>query len=199
MSLFLGFANTHKAIASLGEQVENEQGAPGLMHKLAQSSANISVDNDQSTSEKWYLVDESDGGLRLQTRSSRYTKKISVGQLVSINNTGKGGPYRLELGFVTRINRNHETEIEISVVKICKRPAAVLVQDNNRQGKDAAMVAFLVSNEDLTKQLVLPNSWQVTQGQKLVLIYQKFEHTIILTNPTLQQRDFTVYNIAVQA
>ena len=192
LKVFIGLPESHKAIACSSST--DQEACLGLSDNLSLSSAGITSSFQMSINEKWYLVDESDSGLRIQTQTSNNTTKISVGKILSYKKFNAEIP-NLTLGYITRINRINDVDIEISIVKLSDKAQSIIAQDERRNGKEAAVIGFLIIKDDKTKQIVLPNSWRALQEQHLNLVYQNQKQEIKIKSPTLQQREFTIFNI----
>lgn len=193
LNIFIGFSESHQAIAKFSNQEKQDDHTLGLLKELSRNSSGISIDNKHSIDESWYLADISEGGLRVQTQVSRFTTKISVGNLIAYNIQDKND-FSISLGYITRINRLNEIDMELSIVKLCENPQAVVVHDKKRQGKDSAMIGFVINPEKNSRQLVLPNSWHAAQKQELNLVFQGLSQGIMTQRLALQQRDFTVFD-----
>jgi hypothetical protein len=196
LNVFIGFSKSHKAISNLADNAKETDNTDDLMHVLSKSSSGISIDNQQNIDESWHLADVSEGGLRIQTQISKYTTKISVGQIVAYSINENSDIENIELGYISLINRSSELYMDISIVKLCKTPQAIIVRDYKRQGKDSAMVGFIINNTRNAKQLALPNSWHAMQQQELSIAFQNQEQKIMTKRAALQQREFTVFDFS---
>jgi len=195
LRIFIGFPDAHKALEEAYGNIDDEtRKRTGLLHTLSENSASIADDSQQIKDERWFLMDESEGGLRVRTQVSRFTTKISVGQVVAFNDI-HSKLQELKLGFISRINRLNEAEIDISVVKLGESVKSIIIQDSLRTKKEAAMIGFLIKLNERSSQIVLPVSWKVKPQQQLKIHSYEGQQKIVVKSPSLQQRNFAIYDI----
>ncbi len=198
LQIYVGFSDCHKAMQrkTRAENKEFNQNME-LMQILSENSANVPDDHKRSANEPWYLVDESEGGLRIRTQTSKFTTKTSIGQIIAFN-TIQEKSSNLKLGFITRILRLNEKEIDISVVKMDGSAKSIILQDKQRPNKEAAMIGFFKYLNGSYSQLLLPNSWKVKPHQCLEAHLENNQiQRILIKSSSLQQREFTTYEIAL--
>ena len=195
LRIFIGFSDSHKAIEEASGHIDDDASMrTGLLHALSENSASIADNNQQIKDERWFLMDESDGGLRVRTQVSRFTTKISVGQIVAFNDISSDTP-DLNLGFISRINRLNDVETDISVVKLGEHVKSIIIQDKLRTKKEAAMIGFLIQMNERASQIVLPVSWKIKPQQELSIHTPQGQQKIVVKSPSLQQINFAVYDI----
>jgi len=203
LRIFVGFTNCHKALL---RKTNTQQTAVNqdmeLMEILAETSSSLSEGSQQTSREPWYLIDESEGGLRVRTQTSKTTTKTAVGKIVVFSSL-QDEYTNLKLGFITRILRLNDKEIDISIVKIDGSATSILVKDEKRPNKkEAAMIGFFIYVNGRYSQLVLPNSWTVKPHQTLEAHLEdksgaRKKQRILIKSSSLQQREFTTYEIAL--
>ena len=195
LRIFIGFSESHKAIEDASRHSDNEaRGSTGLLHALSENTASTTGSNQQVKDERWFLMDESKGGLRVRTQVSRFTTKISVGQVVAFNDINSDTP-NLKLGFISRIKRLNEVEIDLSVVKLGETVRSIIIENKLRTSKDSAMIGFLLQLNGHSSQIVLPVSWQIKPQQQLRVHTPQGQQKIIVKRPSLRQIYFAVYDV----
>ncbi len=198
LRIYVGFSDCHKAIQhkTSAEKKKFNQGME-LMQILSENSSSISVNKQRIKNEPWYLVDESEGGLRIRTQTSKFTTKTSIGQIIAFNSIQEKSS-NLKLGFITRILRLNEKEIDISVVKLNGRAKSIVLRDEQRPNTEVTMIGFFMYLNGSYSQLLLPNSWKVKPHQCLEAhIVDDQQQRILIKSSSLQQREFTTYEIAL--
>jgi len=111
-------------------------------------STMATMDAGEIGNTKWEIVNFSTGGILVLTRESAYTNPIQIGQLVAFNpNEDVKRPL---LGYVSRINRPSEQQVEVAIVRFSNHAESAIVysdQPTGGTGKEGVGVIIFQSME----------------------------------------------------
>ncbi|MEJ2397264.1 MAG: hypothetical protein P8Z67_03170, partial [Gammaproteobacteria bacterium] len=126
------------------------------------------------------------------SRESSFTMPIQIGSLVAfIPNPEVKRPL---LGYVSRINRPNDQQVEVAIVRLSSHAEDAIVQDNeNKTGKGVIIFKTL----DNKWCLVARHDYEFINGQPLRLLREDNKRVPArLGNALLTKQDFIVYELS---
>ncbi|NOX77213.1 MAG: hypothetical protein GXP17_11515 [Gammaproteobacteria bacterium] len=203
--VYNGYASVFKLLTDNQEEdedtlaelaVDNE-----LRDTLAGRSALITSGRVSADEGQWFVLDRNDGGVHIKTRESQFTTAMFIGQLVAFAYSREQLQHPL-LGYVVRLCRDREQEIEITVRIISQQPQAAAVQSDFLSQNDMALPAILLSDSSNgfshgeEPSLLLHHSHRMASGLT-VKIETGGESRVVQIGDLMQiQREFVVYRLA---
>ncbi len=189
-----------EALAELA--VDNE-----LRDTLAGRSALITTGRMSADEGQWFVLDRSDGGVHIKTRESQFTTAMFIGQLVAFAYSRKQLQRPL-LGYVVRLCRDREQEIEVTVRIISQQPQAAAVQSDFLSQNDMALPAILLcdSSRDNSRDdkpdvppepsLLLHHSHRMASGLAVRIEAGGESRAVHIGDLMRMQREFVMYRLA---
>lgn len=194
LNVFFGFMAAHNRLVS--EQTPKTR--PGkardtLAELLAGRSAVLAEDSRDVSEGQWFVVNDSEGGLNIKTRETRYTTAMNIGQIVLVRKLRQAD--EPQLGYVTRLGRLNGSEISVVIVKMSSYVEAVAIQDVEMHKAEQAWPAFLIRNAEGRWQLVLHTNNRFAIGQSLFVRRNKQIASVMLGEAAYVHQEFSVHNL----
>ncbi|MEJ2439327.1 MAG: hypothetical protein P8Z72_06635 [Gammaproteobacteria bacterium] len=192
--IYFGFKDVYQLLMDLASKdMRNIAESRTFMDTLAGFSEGISADASGSPNRsRWEIANFSTGGLLVISRESSFTVPIQIGSLVAfIPNAEVKRPL---LGYVSRINRPSDQQIEVAIVRLSSHAEDAIVQDNeNKTGKGVIIFKTL----DNKWCLVARHDYEFINGQPLRLLREDNKRVPArLGNALLTKQDFIVYELS---
>jgi hypothetical protein len=191
--LYFGFDDGHQLLKAIAAPyIEGALAKRHLTDNLAQSSAKLIGDEEQLAT-RWQLIDFSTGGLLLRTEVTAFTTPVEIGQIVTFSPTDK-----LEqalVGYVCRLHRPHDHEIEVAITRVAKYAEAALVEE--ALGSGGPRQVMLIQDLDEHWRVIAPSDHGFVSGTPLK-VTQPNGRTVParLGNVWLAKNDFTVFELS---
>ncbi|KPK40073.1 MAG: hypothetical protein AMJ69_03615 [Gammaproteobacteria bacterium SG8_47] len=191
--LYFGFDDGHQLLQAIAAPyIEGALQKRNLTDNLAQRSAKFTDDQEQLAT-RWQLVDFSTGGLLLRTQVTAFTTPVEIGQIVTFSPVDK-----LEqalIGYICRLHRPRDDEIEVAITRVAKYAEAALVQE--ALGEEAARPVILIQDLDEHWRVIAPADHGYVSGTPLK-VTQPNGRTVParLGNVWLAKNDFTVFELS---
>lgn len=191
--LYFGFDDGHQLLRAIAAPyIEGALAQRHLTDNLAQSSAKLVGDEDQLAT-RWQLIDFSTGGLLLRTEVTAFTTPVEIGQIVTFSPADK-----LEqalIGYVCRLHRPRDHEIEVAITRVAKYAEAALVEE--ALGSGGPKSVMLIQDLDEQWRVIAPGNHGFVAGTPLK-VTQPNGRTVParLGSVWLAKNDFTVFELS---
>jgi hypothetical protein len=194
--LYFGFKDVYRLLMDLASKdVRRIAESRAFMDMLSGYSAGVTEDASVSNRTRWEIANFSTGGLLVITRESSFTVPIQIGSLVAFipNKEAK----RPMLGYVSRINRPSDQQVDVAIVRLSSHAEDAIVQSdedmNGSQGKGVIIFKTL----DNKWCLVARHNYDFVTGKPLRLIREDYKRVPArLGNVLLTKQDFIVYELS---
>jgi len=198
LRLYFSFRDTYDLLLDMAiDDVKHVTKTRAFRDKLAGVSSLVTMQAGESSSTKWEIVNFSTGGILVLTRESTYTNPIQIGQIVGFNpNADMKRPL---LGYVSRINRPNDQQVEVAIVRFSNHAEAAIVysdQPKGGTGKEGAGVIIFQSMEGKWC-LVAKHEYDFVTGSPLKLLRE--DNRFIparLGNVMLTKQEFIVFELS---
>jgi hypothetical protein len=141
----------------------------------------------------WVIADESAGGIQLRQRERDYSMPLYVGRLVAYNGDGEDIAAS-RLGYVTRLQRFSDDEMEVAITRLRAASQAVVVEDIDTADRHI-LPALLLRDEGGKLRLLCDNKYKFITGEHLAVVNDTHHFTGTLGDIVLAQADFTVFDL----
>ncbi len=211
--MYNGFMSVYKLLIEMAEEdIETpsclEEGYD-LRDALAGHSALIALDLDSTESGQWFVVDKSEGGVHMKTRESQFTTALFIGQLVGFG-FSREELKNPTLGYVVRLNRNLNKDIEVTIRVLAQQAEATAVQSEFLTKNDMALPAIVLcgrsgeapntGNDDCKNpQLMLHHSHRLSRGTVIQVESGCQQQTYAIDELLQLQKEFVIYRLAAVA
>lgn len=155
---------------------------------------NIVAESEEGVSEpRWVIADEGSGGVQLHVREGEYGLPIYVGRLVAYNSS-EDELAAARLGYVVRLQRMGDDEVEVAIARIRGeiQPAVVEDQDTMEQ---RPLPALLIRAKDGKLRLLCDNKHSLITGDRLAVMSGGHHHSGALGEVVIAQADFSVFEL----
>jgi len=195
LRLYFGYKEVYRLLIDLASKdvqriAENRE----FMDTLAGFSAGVADDHTIKNHSRWEIANFSSGGLLVITRETSFTVAIQIGALVAFfpNQEAK----RPLLGYVSRINRPSDQQVDVAIVRLSTHAEDAIVQEAGSQSKQGRGV-ILFQTLDNKWCLVARHQYEFVPGKPLRLIREDYKQIPArLGNVLLTKQDFVVYELS---
>ncbi len=195
LRLFHGFRECHYPLSRLSdERYSQYMKKSALSHMLAENSAGIAEDEASMDAGRWYLMDESQSGLRIRTRETQFTSHIFMGQLVAYQKLGDGEEQTL-LGHICRIQRLEDNDVDLAITKLSTYAEGVFLRDPAPGKEGQIFIGYLARQDEKRWMLVLHAQFKLAKGTQLLMERNGRHQRIVIGNPVVTQREFIAYHL----
>ncbi len=160
---------------------------------LAGHSRVVADGEDAALESRWIIADEGSGGVQLRQQEGEYSMPLYVGRLVAYN-SGAEGYADSRLGYVARLQRIGDDEVEVAIARLREHIRAVVVQDMDSMDQ-RTLPALLIRDLDGKWQLLCDNKHNFIIGERLAVIDDAKRYTGALGDIQIAQADFTVFEL----
>jgi len=161
---------------------------------LSQRSATIADDNTKEESSKWLVSNSSDQGILAETRESRFTHSMFVGQLV-LYGSGEISPGEFNLAYLSRMHRDAGDKLQVALVNISKKAELVVAQTKQLKKSALGLPGLLLADYDDGLGLVLHTGHRLQTGVFITLSRDKKSYDYNVGKVLMIQREFTLYQL----
>ncbi|HKK06481.1 MAG TPA: hypothetical protein VKA50_11610 [Gammaproteobacteria bacterium] len=195
LRLYMGYRETYRLLLDYANGASSDvMRRREFVDALAGQSAMLAEDQAAHLSRQWSIMDESDGGLRVSTDESDFTQDVQVGMLVALCafQEANSDP---ELGYIARLHRPREGQLDLGVVRLSRHAEAAVVQDNQGQKAQTGRPAILIRDiEGDAWRLILSSRDAFGKGAPLLLTRGDSQHIPLrLGEPLVRKRGFEVF------
>ncbi|MFK5914763.1 MAG: hypothetical protein QM484_10320 [Woeseiaceae bacterium] len=169
LSVYFGFKDVKRLLKDIvAPDQARVRDSRQFVDTLAMSSAMLAEEQESHMSTAWNISNFSAGGLLIQTEESDFSNPIHIDMLVAF--TLPDNIKQPILGFVRRLNRPNEKQVEIAVVRLSNYAETVGIQDQNELDSSVAKAVILIKNVHSEWNLVIRTSTSYKKGQPLKLV-----------------------------
>lgn len=199
--VYNGFMSVYKLLVDMVEEDEDLCAELALDNELrdalAGRSALIAADVTASELGQWFVLDRSAGGVHVKTRESQFTTAMFIGQVLACG-FSRGELRQPRLGYVTRMNRDGEGDIEVSIRTLSSRAEAIAVQSRFLSQNDMALPAILLKDDAGTRErgqwrLMLHQSHRLAPGTPVQIDGGGRQQDYEIGELQEMQREFVIY------
>lgn len=196
--IHFGFRDSYDVLLDhANEDVKHITKTRAFRDNLASHSSIMSVELTEAPTTKWEIVNFSTGGILVLTRESTSTHPIQIGQIVAFNpNEDVKRPL---LGYVSRINRPSEQQVEVAIVRFSNHAESAIVysdQPKGGTGKEGAGV-IIFKSMDGKWCLVAKHEYDFVPGSPFRLLREDNRYLPArLGNVMLTKQEFVVFELS---
>lgn len=207
--VYNGFMSVYKLLVDMAAQEIEVTDLPGEEHDLrdalAGRSALIASDLEASEFGQWFVMDQSAGGVHMKTRESQFTTALFIGQLVGFG-FSREALKRPTLGYVVRLNRKLNKEIEVTIRILSHHAEATAVQSDFLSKNDMALPAILLHSrvekradaghvDGKASQLIVHHSHRLSPGTAIQIESGENKQATEIAELVQLQREFVIYRL----
>lgn len=207
--VYNGFMSVYKLLVDMAAQEIEATDVPGAEHDLrdalAGRSALIASDLEASEFGQWFVMDKSAGGVHMKTRESQFTTALFIGQLVGFG-FSREALKRPTLGYVVRLNRKLNKEIEVTIRILSHHAEATAVQSDFLSKNDMALPAILLHSrvekradaghaDGKASQLIVHHSHRLSPGTAIQVESGENRQATEIAELVQLQREFVIYRL----
>lgn len=198
MYMYNGFMSVYKLLVDMAanqEEVNPDLAVDNeLRDALAGRSALIAADLEASEFGQWFVVDKSEGGVHMKTWETEFTTALFIGQVVAFAYS-REELVKPVLGYVVRLRRSMNKEIEVTIRTLSKAVAATAVQSEFLSKNDMALPAIVLEGSaDGGRQLMLHHSHRLSSGTSVKIELDQ-KQTEVVSEMLKIQREFVLYSL----
>jgi len=196
LRIYFGYKEVYQLLMDMADRdVQRIAESRAFMDTLAGYSAGISEDASLATRSRWEIANFSTGGLLVVTRESSFTVPIQIGSLVAfIPNKEVKRPL---LGYVSRINRPSDQQVEVAIVRLSSHAEVAIVQESEDSKNTKGFGVIIFKTLDDKWCLVARHNYNFVSGKPLRLIRENNNRSPArLGNTMLTKQDFIVYELS---
>jgi hypothetical protein len=193
--VYNGFTAGFRMLSGTQPQTDGSRQLQNQLNiSLAQRSASLADTGSAENFTQWEIVNESAGGVLLRTKETQFIKNLFIGQLIVFARS-KNALSQPSCGWVVRICRNNDNQVELSLEMLASHIESVVVQTEilkkNAMGMPGIMV--LDAGEDL--QLLMHQSHRLMQGSTVSIQRGGNSYTSVIGEILFFQREFVLYRL----
>ena len=199
LRIYFGYKEVYRLLMDMASKdLRRIADSRAFMDTLAGYSASVAEDAASSRRTRWEIANFSTGGLLVTTRESTFTVPIQIGSMVAfIPNPDVKRPM---LGYVSRINRHNDQQVDVAIVRLSSHAEDAIVQDNEEEqgGKGKGVIIFKTLDNKWC--LVARHNYDFISGIPLRLIREDYQRMPArLGNVLLSKQDFIVFELSSPA
>ena len=196
LKLYFSFKDAYRLLVDLASpDVKRVSDSRAFIDLLAGYSAGVTDELSENNRSRWEIVNFSTGGLLVLTRETSYTNPIQIGQIIAfIPNQDVKRPL---IGYVSRIHRPSEQQVEVAIVRLSNHAEAAIVQDNQEMKGSTGRGVLIFQSLDGKWCLIARHEYDFVSGTPLRLVREN--NQIIparLGNVMLTNKEFVVFELS---
>lgn len=193
MKAFFGFTEAHRRLSNIQNPKAKSQDTT-LSELLAGRTSMLTDDSRQIKDEaRWFVVNDSEGGMQIKTRETTYVTPMAIGQVALFNDID-GTDTDFIIGYIGRITRA-SGDLLITLIKLADEVRAIAVQTPSEQKSEQAWPAFLIRNRNARWQIVAHNKNKLSSGANIFLRQDKKTTSVILGEAASRHEEFTIFSV----
>lgn len=177
------------AVPGNGAEAQEER---RFWDSLAMHSKVVAGDGDE-IEPRWIVANESESGVQLRIQESQYAMLLQVGRLVAYIYSGEDAA-AAKLGYIVRLQRVGEREVEVGIARIRQTATAVVVEDLDAEDQ-RTLPAVMIRDTNGKLQLLCDNKYGFMTGDRLAVHANGHPYTGALGEAGLIKTDFTVFEL----
>jgi len=195
LRLYFGYRDAFRLLADLASpDIKHITQSRAFIDTLASHSSGIGESSGIEQT-KWEIANFSTGGVLVVTRETSYTTPIRIGQIAAFI-SGKEMKRPL-VGYVTRLHRPNEQNIEVAVVRLSNHAEAAIVSGDTGKLAGQRLGVILFQSPDSRWCLIAGHEYDLVSGTPLRLSRDRV--TAIparLGNVLLTKQEFVVFELS---
>jgi len=140
---------------------------------------------------RWIVANESDGGVQLRIQESQYAMPLHVGRLVAyslaIDDVAK-------VGYVTRLQRVGDGEVEVAIARLRESAAAVVVEELDSTDQHT-LPAVLIHDPAGKLHLLCDYRQRIMTGDRLAVFANGDTYTGAVGENSLSKPEFVMFRL----
>ena len=195
LSVYFGFHDVNRLLQDLiAPDQERVKESRQFIDTLAMSSALLAEEQATHMAKSWTITNFSAGGLLISTEENDFSNPIQIDMLMAFTmHDNKKEPI---LGFVRRLNRPSEKQVEVAIVRLSNYAEAAGVQAQDEIDTAVGKAAILIKDVRGEWNLIIKTSMPYVKGQPLKLIRANGARLPVrLGDAVYTKKDFKVYQL----
>lgn len=196
LKIYFGFKDTYRLLMDLADDdVKRITKTRAFSDSLAMSSSFMADDAKGYKNAHWEIVNFSTGGILVLTKESSFTNPIQIGQIVAFNpNPDVKRPL---LGYVSRINRPNDQQVEVAIVRFSNHAEAAIVRNEQHEGSINGEAVLVFKSMEGRWCLIATHDYDFVSGMPFKLLREN-NQTIParLGNVMLTKQEFIVFELS---
>ena len=196
LKLHFGFRPTYSLLMDLSdENVKRMTRTRAFSDSLASTSSALVDDLTAYKNTNWEIVNFSTGGILVLTRETAYTNPIQLGQIVAFNpNPDVKRPL---LGYVSRINRPSDQQVEVAIVRFSNHAEGAIAQFSKQDNKSMGEGVIIFQNMEGHWCLIATHDYDFVSGAPFKLLRENNQTLPArLGNVMLTKQEFIVFDLS---
>ena len=181
--------NARKIVANTSNTLQNQ-----LTINLAQRSASIADDAQADKLTQWEIINESASGMLLRTKETRHINNLFIGQLI-VYAKSKAMLNYPSCGWVVRICRNSNSNVEVSLKFLASQIESVVVQTEILRKNAMGMPGMMIFDAGEELQLLMHQSHRLVPGNNVIVQRSGKTYDYGIGDIECVQREFIVYRL----
>lgn len=197
INLYAGFAASYRYLHDMhGGGHPEEEHHRHFRSAVAKHSSLLIEGEVEEIESRWQVINESHGGFLIKTGETKYMNSMDVGYLVAFSLESENQPVpHGQLGYITRLHRSREGDVDVAVVKISQEAEQVTVFDPANESASDMVPAILVKDLEGTWKLILPRQSKFISGSPLMLKGPKRNMPIRLGDQCMTKTGFSMFEV----
>jgi len=196
LKLYFSFRDSYRLLVDLASpDVKRVSDSRAFIDMLAGYSAGMTDELSTNNPTRWEIVNFSTGGLLVLTKETTFTNPIQIGQIVAfIPNEDAKRPL---VGYVSRINRPSEQQVEVAIVRLSNHVEAAIVQDNQQMQGTTGRGVLIFQSLDGKWCLIARHEYDFVSGTPLRLVRENNQRVPArLGNVMLTKQEFVIFELS---
>ncbi len=196
LKLYFGYRETYNLLMDLAdEKFKRITKTRAFSDALATSSSALVDELADYKNTNWEIVNFSTGGILVLTRETSFTNPIQIGQIVAFNpNKDVKRPL---LGYVSRISRPNDQQIEVAIVRFSNHAEAAIIQDEQQQGSNKGEAVIIFKSMEGRWCLIATHDYNFISGTPFRLLRENNQSVPArLGNVMLTKQEFIVFDLS---
>lgn len=196
LKLYFSFKDTYRLLTDLADpDVKRITDSRAFIDTLAGFSAGVTDETTFNNRTRWEIANFSTGGLLVLTKESTYSNPIQIGQIVAfIPNENVKRPL---LGYVSRINRPSDQQVEVAIVRLSNHVEAAIVQDDKQMDGFLGRGVLVFQSLDDKWCLIARHDYDFLSGTPMRLVRENNKRIPArLGNVMLTKQEFVVFELS---
>ncbi len=170
VDLYSGFSECYRLLFEM-EFDRGTNGADSGFHDAAARHSSLLVDNPTDELEcQWLIVNESETGILMRTNETRYMHAIEVGEVVALRNHEDSTQADLQIGYITRLDRSADGQLDVALVKMSVLAEAVgILEPGHGHSIKDQLSGILIQDLNQIWQIILPRGVSFVQGSPVII------------------------------
>lgn len=195
LRVYFGCKDVNKLMADLIDpDVKRVLADREFVDTLAQQSAMVADDDKKHMNSSWRMMNFSAGGMLIGTEESSFNSPIQIGQMVAVSPAED--VKKQTVGYVCRIVRPHDNQIEVAITRIANHVEASIVQTPEEVQKNTGHPSLLMNDGNGKWHIALNHKSGFISGMPLKLTRGNgTKLPVRLGEVWMKKRDFTVFEL----